>query len=91
MSARRGVPSPSRGAEGRLGGGDHPRSREIRCLFDVASDPSEHADLSDALPALRAELASLLADRNRGNFAPRRGVSSLRACAEGVRNGGSSP
>mmetsp|Transcript_17250 Transcript_17250/g.55488 ORF Transcript_17250/g.55488 Transcript_17250/m.55488 type:complete len:359 (+) Transcript_17250:348-1424(+) len=58
------------------------------CLFDVASDPSEHADLSDALPALRAELAALLTDRNRGNFAPRRGISSLRACAEGVRNGG---
>ena len=56
-------------------------------LCDVAADPTEHVELGAAQPTLLAELQSLLAKRNLGNFDPDRGAESI-AVLRGLRNGG---
>ena len=50
------------------------------CLFDIAADPNEHADLAAMRPAQLKAMQDQLAALNRNNFNPDRGKGSPEAC-----------
>ena len=58
------------------------------CLFDLASDPTEHTDVAATEPAALARLTARIAALLPALFQPDRGSKDERACDQVTLNGG---
>lgn len=50
------------------------------CLFELSSDPTEHVNLAEQLPQVRASMMDVLKKHNSTVFAPNRGKEDPGAC-----------